>query len=109
MACKRQILFHTALNFSSDCPHPTAKFALIETKFAHFRLQHENPNTLLDEATIRDLQEKYPEAEVSLEIHPDRQKGPLSEQHFWEIIAMLDWTKEEDESIETYSNAGTWT
>jgi hypothetical protein len=22
-----QILFHAALNFSSDCPHPTIKFA----------------------------------------------------------------------------------
>ena len=66
LACKWQILPHSALNFSPDCPHPAAKFALIEANFAHFRLQHENPNTLLDEATIRDLQEKYPEAEVSL-------------------------------------------
>ena len=29
-------LFHTALNFSSDCPHPTAKFALPETKFPRY-------------------------------------------------------------------------
>ena len=57
------------------------------------------PLRSLDEATIRDLQEKYPEAEVSLELHPDRHKGPLSEQHFWEIIAMLDWTQTEDEAI----------
>ena len=57
------------------------------------------PLRSLDEATIRGLQEKYPEAEVSLELHPDRHKGPLSEQHFWEIISMLDWTQKEDEAI----------
>jgi hypothetical protein len=43
---KRQILFHTSptlrvrgklLNFSPDCPHPTAKFASSETIFARFR------------------------------------------------------------------------
>ena len=34
---KRKILFHAALNFSPDYPYPTAKFALPETKFFHFR------------------------------------------------------------------------
>lgn len=57
------------------------------------------PLRSLNEATIKDLQEKYPDAEVNLELHPDRHKGPLSEQHFWKIIGMLDWTQEEDEAI----------
>ena len=30
----------------------------------------------LDASVIHDLQEKYPEAEVSVELHPDRQQGP---------------------------------
>lgn len=50
--------------------------------------------------TDPDLQEKYPEAEVSLELHQDRNKSPLSEAHFWEIIALLDWSQEgNDEEV----------
>ncbi|MDX2250341.1 MAG: DUF4240 domain-containing protein [Bacteroidia bacterium] len=58
------------------------------------------PLRSLNEAVIRDLQEKYPEAEVRVEIHQDRTKAPLSEDYFWEIISLLDWQKEgEDEAI----------
>lgn len=33
------------------------------------------------------MKEKYPDAEISVELHHDRQKGPLSEAGFREIIA----------------------
>ncbi len=51
----------------------------------------------LTEAVVRDLQEKYPEAEVSLELHHDKNKVPMSESYFWEIISLLDWEKEGDD------------
>ena len=34
MACERQILFHPALNFSPDCPHPAARYGPVWAKFA---------------------------------------------------------------------------
>ena len=43
------------------------------------------PLRSLNEAVIRDLQEKYPEAEISVELNQDHTKNPLSESHFWEI------------------------
>ena len=55
------------------------------------------PLRSLNEEVIRDLKEKYPEAEVSVELHQDRNKAPLSEDHFWEIISLLDWSKEGDD------------
>lgn len=58
------------------------------------------PLRSLNEDVIRDLQEKYPEAEVSVELHQNRNKGHLSEDHFWEIISLLDWNKAgDDEAI----------
>lgn len=58
------------------------------------------PLRALNESVIRDLKEKYPEAEISVELHQDRTKGPLSESSFWEIIALLDWSKAgDDESV----------
>ncbi|MBL7795852.1 MAG: DUF4240 domain-containing protein [Saprospiraceae bacterium] len=58
------------------------------------------PLRALNESVIRELQEKYPEAEVRVEIHRDKSKAPLSEAHFWEIIALLDWSKTgDDEAI----------
>lgn len=55
------------------------------------------PLRSLNEAVIRELQERYPEAEISVELHQDRNRAPLSEQHFWEIISLLDWDKEGDD------------
>lgn len=55
------------------------------------------PLRALNESVIRDLKEKYPEAEISVELHQDRNKAPLSEAHFWEIISLLDWSKAEDD------------
>ncbi len=37
LGSKRKILFHRALNFSADCPHTLAKFALSEMKYSRFR------------------------------------------------------------------------
>ena len=51
------------------------------------------PLRALNESVIKDLQEKYPEAEISVELHQDRNKAPLSETYFWEIISLLDWSK----------------
>jgi hypothetical protein len=55
------------------------------------------PLRSLNESMIKDLKEKYPEAEISVELHQDRNKAPLSEAYFWEIISLLDWSKAEDD------------
>ncbi|MEO1712036.1 MAG: hypothetical protein AAFU60_01755 [Bacteroidota bacterium] len=65
-------------------------------------MQAENPDKAvkikmplrsIDAAIIKDLQEKYPEAEVSVEIHPKQGQSTLTEAGFWEIIAILNWEK----------------
>lgn len=55
------------------------------------------PVRALTENVIRELQEKYPEGEISVELNQDHLKNPLSEKHFWEIIALLDWEKDDDD------------
>ncbi|MEK7256383.1 MAG: DUF4240 domain-containing protein [Bacteroidota bacterium] len=55
------------------------------------------PLRSLNPHLVQDLQEKYPEAEIKVVLHHDRKQAPLSEQGFWEIIAMLDWSKEEED------------
>ena len=57
------------------------------------------PLRSLNIETIRDLQEKYPEAEISLELKPDAARAPLSDNHFWTIIDLLDWTQSDDDLI----------
>lgn len=56
------------------------------------------PLRALNESVIRDLKEKYPEAEISVALHQDRNKAPLSEAYFWEIISLLDWSKADDDA-----------
>ena len=51
------------------------------------------PLRALNKSMIEDLQEKYPEAEISIELHQDRNKSPLGEDHFWEIMSLLDWSE----------------
>lgn len=54
----------------------------------------------LNEEMIKTLQEKYPDAEISVDVHRDPQHSPLSEVRFWEVIAMFDWNKEgNDEAV----------
>lgn len=43
--------------------------------------------------TIQDLQEKYPNASVQIELSEEPAHGGLSEQDFWDLIALLDWSK----------------
>lgn len=57
------------------------------------------PLRSLNKEVVEELKEKYPEAEISIELHQDRNKAPLSEQRFWEIIALLDWSKEGDDDM----------
>lgn len=52
------------------------------------------PLRSLNPALVQDWQEKYPNAEVSVVLHHDPNQAPLSEKRFWEIIALLDWSKE---------------
>jgi hypothetical protein len=40
---------------------------------------------------ISDLQEKYPNASVQIELHDMPVAGGLSESGFWDLIALLDW------------------
>lgn len=58
------------------------------------------PLRSLSESVIQDLKEKYPEAEISVALHQDRNKAPLSEAYFWKIISLLDWSKiGDDEAV----------
>lgn len=51
---------------------------------------------------IHDLQEKYPNASVQIELSDTPTEGGLSEQDFWNLIALLDWdqTGNDDAVIE---------
>jgi hypothetical protein len=55
------------------------------------------PLRSLNEKMIKELQEKYPEGEVSVELHQDRNKAPMSDDLFWEIIGLFDWSKEDND------------
>ena len=48
--------------------------------------------------TISDLQEKYPNASVSIQLNDAPDAGGLSVQGFWELMALLDWTKTGDDA-----------
>jgi hypothetical protein len=48
------------------------------------------PLRSLSPAVVRDLQEKYPDAEISV---VPKAAGAMNENRFWEIIALLDWSK----------------
>lgn len=51
----------------------------------------------LSPETLRDLQEKYPNASVQIELSEQPLQGGLSEEGFWALIAMLDWSKTGDD------------
>ncbi len=55
------------------------------------------PLRSLSPDVVRDLQEKYPDAEISVVLQNDPTLRPLSEKHFWEIISLLDWSKQGDD------------
>lgn len=52
----------------------------------------------INDAVLRDLQEKYPEAELQIALESDRPHDGLTEQGFWDLIALLDWNKTGDDS-----------
>ncbi|HRI59856.1 MAG TPA: DUF4240 domain-containing protein [Saprospiraceae bacterium] len=53
------------------------------------------PLNALNPAVVRDLQKKYPEAEMHIVTTgvPDEATA-MNEERFWDIIALLDWSKE---------------
>jgi hypothetical protein len=54
------------------------------------------PLRTLNNTLIRDLKEKYPEAEIKIELHPKLTHTALSEARFWAIIDKFNWEYEED-------------
>jgi hypothetical protein len=52
------------------------------------------PLRALNPAVIKDLQERYPEAEMHIVMtDAPGEATPMNEEGFWSIIALLDWTK----------------
>jgi len=60
----------------------------MNTATLHIPLRELNPDAL------RDLQEKYPGAEVSVTLGKEETFRRMSESEFWEIINALDWSQE---------------
>jgi len=58
------------------------------TATLHVPLRELNPDAL------RDLQEKYPGAEVSVTLGKEDAFRRMAENEFWKIINTLDWSKE---------------
>ena len=61
------------------------------TTILNFPLQQAYPET------IKDLQEKFPNAHLRLEIREKDASKILTEQRFWEIISLFDWSDVEDD------------
>ncbi|MEL7120117.1 MAG: DUF4240 domain-containing protein [Bacteroidota bacterium] len=57
--------------------------------------------TDLDEEFIQKLQDKFSEsdAELVIQVHERPTGEILTDEVFWELIAVLDWEKEEDNAI----------
>jgi hypothetical protein len=45
---------------------------------------------------VHDLQEKYPNAEVVVDLQPERHPDAINEDDFWQLIDLIDWSKETD-------------
>jgi hypothetical protein len=54
------------------------------------------PIRSLNDTIVQDLKEKYPEAEIRIDLHPNPKQTALSEAHFWAIIDKLNWENEEN-------------
>ena len=61
------------------------------TNSLRYPLRNISPDTVLD------LQEKYPNASVCIELSEQPTQDGLSEQGFWDLIALLDWQKTRDD------------
>jgi hypothetical protein len=53
----------------------------------------------LSPQTLRDLQEKYPNASVQIELNEQPAQGGLSEAAFWALIGLLDWSQPDNDAI----------
>ncbi len=45
---------------------------------------------------IQELQEKYPNGEIEVRAHSETMPERMTEDTFWEIMELLDWSKEEE-------------
>ena len=61
------------------------------TTVLNLPLQQANPET------IRDLQERFPSANLRVEVKKKTLANVLTEQGFWRIIDLFDWTDSEDD------------
>ncbi len=50
-------------------------------------------STALTPQFIKDLQEKYGESDIEIRVHKGTHAHILSDEQFWQIISLLDWTK----------------
>jgi hypothetical protein len=74
----------------------------------------EIPLRTLTPAVVRDLQDKYPEAVVRIEVEDAVSATEIDENRFWSIIALLDWGRRDNadivapaiEALSKYSEAG---
>lgn len=55
--------------------------------------------TELSPAFIKDMKEKYGEAELEIKVNREPEFVPLKEEVFWKIMDLLDWDKKEDQKI----------
>ena len=53
-------------------------------------------STALNLQFIQDLQEKYGDSELEIRVHKGHRTDILSDEQFWEIVGLLDWTKTGD-------------
>lgn len=54
----------------------------------------------LSEAVVRDIKEHYGDAELEIRVHESSETtSVLDEDAFWALIALLDWTKAEDDDL----------
>ena len=66
----------------------TNSIACATTNTLRYPLRNISPDTILD------LQEKYPNASVRIELNGQPAEGGLSEEACWALIDRLDWSKE---------------
>ncbi|MEM6964552.1 MAG: DUF4240 domain-containing protein [Bacteroidota bacterium] len=53
----------------------------------------------LDSAFIRDIQEKYGDAELEITINQKPDFQPMKDAEFWEMIDLLDWKEQDNQKI----------
>ena len=53
-------------------------------------------STALTPQFIQDLQEKYGDSDIEIRVHKGTRTHILSDEQFWQIISLLDWSKLDD-------------